>query len=146
MNKEFSKELFRKHDQDARDATKNFLSSKGWLVTDHPDRYAQDLVARKGDIEVLVECEVKLGWRNGKFPFDTVQLPERKAKFFVPSTAFFIWNKPLTEALYFWSPDIQHLEPALVPNKYMKKEYFYRVPLNLTKTTKENEYSRIHNS
>jgi hypothetical protein len=106
-------------------------------VREHPDRYAQDLIATKGGKDLLVECEVKVVWDTDKFPYDTVQLPERKKKFFVEPTLFYIWNNKLNKAITFFSEDVKHLTPVEVPNKYVYKgEYFFQIPMDLTKTIK----------
>ena len=134
MNKPFDQDLFDKYDALARAATKKFIEGQGWEVREHPDIYAQDLIATKDDLEILAECEVKTLWDGGAFPFDTVQLPERKKKFFTPNTVFFVWNKDLSNAVYFWARDIDDLEPVPVSNKYTRSgEYFFQVPINVTK-------------
>jgi len=134
MRKQFDQDLFDRNDRPAREATKRWLRGQGWAVTDHPNPYALDLIAIKDDSLILAECEIKAVWEGMEFPFDTVQLPARKAKFLHPRAVFFIWNKSLDNALYFWSKDVKHLSPVLVPNKYIKNgEYFYQIPLNLVK-------------
>lgn len=132
--KRFDRELFEKYDKAARKVTTEFLKGKGYSVIEHPDRYAQDLIAYMplDDYEFNVECEVKRVWKTDNFPYDSVQLPQRKQKFFDGGTQFFIWNEPMTHAATFWDYDIKDLETVEVPNKYMyKDEYFYQIPLNL---------------
>lgn len=132
--KRFDRELFDKYDKAAREATTSVLKAKGYDVVEHPDRYAQDLIAYMplDDFEFHVECEVKRVWKEAQFPYDSVQLPQRKQKFFDGKTRFFIWNEPLTHAATFWCNDIKHLEPVEVPNKYMfRDEYFYQIPLDM---------------
>lgn len=131
--KKFDKALYKKYDESAKDRTKKFLRSRGYEVKDHPNKYAQDLVATKDESEFLVECEVKLVWDKPKFPFDTIQLPERKKKFFKKRTVFFIWNKALDDAIYFWSDHVKHIKPIEVKNKFVKSgELFYQIPLDKT--------------
>ena len=131
--KKFDKALYKKYDESAKDRTKKFLRSRGYEVKDHPNKYAQDLVATKDGSEFLVECEVKLVWDKAKFPFDTIQLPERKKKFFKKRTVFFIWNKALDDAIYFWSDHVKHIKPIEVKNKFVKSgELFYQIPLDKT--------------
>jgi len=130
----FDPESFARSDAAAREATTTLLSGYGYTVQPHPDMYAQDLVAEKGDKHFLVECEQKSLWSGDHFPFDSVQLPERKKKFFAERTLFCMWNKSFTSALLFWSDKIQHLEPVEVPNRRIKKgEYFFQIPMNLVK-------------
>lgn len=132
--KRFDRELFDKYDKAAREATTRVLKAKGYDVIEHPDRYAQDLIAYMplDDFEFHVECEVKRVWKELEFPYDSVQLPQRKEKFFDGKTRFFIWNEPLTRAATFWDNDVKGLTPVEVPNKYMfKDEYFFQIPLEL---------------
>ena len=132
VRKRFDRDLYKKYDNLARQATEQFLNETGYGVTPHPDRYAQDLIAVDDEWQFCVECEVKLVWEGTEFPYDTVQLPERKKKFFSTPTKFFIWNSTLTKAATFWSNDIKDLEPVEVPNKYVYKgEYFYQIPLDM---------------
>lgn len=134
VRKKFDRKLYEQYDQLARDATTKVLKSQGYSVTEHPDRYAQDLIAEQGDDHFFVECEVKLVWETKEFPYDTVQLPERKKKFFDYPTQFYIWNKPLEHAMTFWSHDVQTLEPVEVPNKYVYAgEYFFQIPMFMVK-------------
>ena len=135
--KRFDRELFQEYDQKARDVTTSYLHSLGYEVTEHPDRYAQDLIATSPDIEFCVECEVKLVWDSDEFPYPNVQLPERKKKFFAVPTQFFIWNKPLEYAMTFWSHEVSELEPVEVPNRYVHSgEYFYQIPMDLVTKVK----------
>ena len=132
--KPFSPELFKRYDADARRATTEFVERQGWEVREHPDKYAHDLVATRAELTLLIECEVKAVWENGVFPYDSVQLPERKRKFFDHNAVFFVWCKDLSDAVYFWAKDIDDLEPVEVPNKYIKSgERFFQIPMNLTK-------------
>lgn len=131
--KRFDRELFEKYDKAARQVTTRFLKTKGYDVIEHPDRYAQDLIAYMplDDFEFHVECEVKRVWKTDTFPYDSVQLPQRKEKFFDGGTQFFIWNEPMTHAATFWDYDIKDLPTVEVPNKYMyKDEYFFQIPLD----------------
>ena len=138
VRKKFDKDLYDTYDSIAKEAAKDALQKKGYTVCDNTDKYAQDLVAEKEGEMFLVETEVKNVWKGPEFPYDTVQLPERKKKFFKERTLFFIWNAELTHAIVFWSDDVKHLEPVEVPNKYRYKgEYFFQIPVG------ENELARL---
>ena len=155
--KRFDRELFEKYDKAAREATKKYFErisngvsydSEGnvhdcgvtFKVEEHPDRYAQDLIVTRNDFyndghwdqsKFNVECEVKRVWKEEKFPYDSVQLPQRKEKFCDGNTVFFIWNEPMTHAAVFEDEVIKDLTPIEVPNKYMyKDEYFFQIPLD----------------
>lgn len=132
--KRFDRDLYNQYDQQARDVTTAYLKSIGHDVVPHPNHYAQDLIAYwpLDDFEFHVECEVKIVWTGPEFPYENVQLPKRKHKFFDGNTKFFIWNKELDTAATFWDSEISDLIPVEVPNKYVNKgEYFYQVPLEL---------------
>ena len=132
--KRFDKSLYEAYDQRARDVTTAYLASLGIAAEPHPNRYAQDLIAYNPftNTEYHVECEVKIVWEGTEFPYENVQLPKRKHKFFDGQTQFFIWNEPLTHAASFWDYDISELIPVEVPNRYVSKgEYFYQIPLEL---------------
>lgn len=133
VRKKFDHKLYKECDQKARDCTTQYFESIGYTVEEHPDRYAQDLIVHKDGYNHLVECEMKLVWEGIDFPYPTVQLPERKKKFFTPPTQFFIWNALGSHAVSFWSYDIEDLEPVEVPNRYVYSgEMFFQVPLVLT--------------
>jgi len=126
--KGFDRALFEKYDKAAKEATIAFLGSGAREYTEN--RYAQDIIYQGYERELFAECEVKRVWKGWDFPYDSVQLPERKKKFFDKPTLFFIWNEDCTRAATFWSHMIEDLEPVEVPNRYIRKgEYFFQVPL-----------------
>ena len=133
IRKQFSQIDYALYDQKAKDKTTKYLQGLGYQVVEHPNRYAQDLIAKSEMNEFMVECEVKVLWKTDSFPFPNVQLPERKSKFLKERTLFFIWNEQLTRAFTFWSDDVKKLTPVEVPNKRVRKgEYFYQIPLDMT--------------
>jgi len=135
--KPFNKASFEKYDRAARIRTGQHLTLKGYKVKDHPDKYAQDLIATRDNNSICVECEVKVVWSGPDFPYETVQLPQRKQKFFNEATLFYIWNKQLDNAVTFLSEEIKDLTPVEVPNKYISKgEYFYQIPMDLVTKVK----------
>lgn len=132
--KQFDKALYKKHDDAAKEKTKEFLESIGCVVTEPENRYVQDLVATKDGKTFRVECEIKNNWNQPKFPFPTIQLPERKKKFFKEQTVFFIWSKALDDAIFFWSDHVKSLTPVEVKNKFIPEgELFFQIPLSKTK-------------
>ena len=141
MRKQFSEALHGKHDKPARTRTMEYMQIKGYEIWENPNTYGQDLIAEGSKGKFYVECEVKTVWDTDKFPFDTVQLPERKRKFFASPTLFFIWNKPLTSAILFKSEDIKDLTPVEVSNKYIASgELFYQIPLDKTGIIRMGRY------
>lgn len=146
----FSPEAFNRADALARETTTKYLEGKGYSVHPHPNMYAQDLVAVKDGKTFLVECEQKSLWKGRRFPFQSVQLPERKKKFFAEKTLFFIWNNEWDSAMVFWSHHIKDLEPVEVPNRRIAKgEYFYQIPLTIARqvyTDDNNPRRREHSN
>ena len=137
VRKRFDRKLYEECDQRARQCTTQYLENAGYEVEPHPDRYAQDLIATKEGESHMVECEMKLVWEGEAFPYPTVQLPERKKKFFNLPTQFFIWNFAGSHAVSFWSHEVQKLEPVEVPNKYVfSGEMFYQIPLSTVEQVK----------
>ena len=93
VRKPFDKKLYEKYDRLAKVACKEHLKKKGFVAVDHHNKYAQDLIASKADEwgvnysdPFCVECEVKVVWSGPNFPYNTVQLPQRKKKFFKENT------------------------------------------------------------
>ena len=92
-----------------------------------------------GDVDVRLGYDLSTSDQKRKkplggpdFPYETVQLPQRKQKFFNEPTLFYIWNKQLDNAVTFLSEEIKDLTPVEVPNKYISKgEYFYQIPMDL---------------
>jgi len=132
MRKAFSTTLHGKYDDIARQVTMHCMERKGYKMRENPNIYAQDLIAEKDGNKFYVECEVKTVWKGDAFPYDTVQLPERKKKFFSKPTLFFIWNNDMTTAATFKSETIKDLTPVEVSNKYMASgEMFYQIPMDM---------------
>jgi len=117
------------------------MQIRGYEIWENPNPYGQDLIAEGSKGKFYVECEVKTVWKGEDFPFDSVQLPERKKKFFDKPTLFFVWNNELSTALLFKSNDIKDLTPVEVRNKYVASgEMFYQIPLTLTGKVRMNRY------
>lgn len=141
--KKFDKDLYKKYDELAKKATIEFLGGDAREYTEN--RYAQDIIYTGAEGPLFAECEVKRVWKGFEFPFDSVQLPARKRKFFARQTLFFVWNEDCTRAATFWSHMIKDLEPVEVPNRFIsKRELFFQVPLDLViftdqYTTQEKE-------
>jgi hypothetical protein len=136
--KRFDKDLFDRYDALARAAGIEYLKKKRGTIAiwPNPARYGADLLYTyrrtvKSEVEERsLECEVKAVWPGGKFKYDTVQVPERKRKFFAANGEYFLLAKNSQDYLLI-SPEAV-LESALVevPNKYcFKDEYFFQVPL-----------------
>ena len=78
MTKQFDRELHSKFDIPAREVFLNFLRS---MITENDDVYGPDLVSKTLDGKVYYyEVEVKNDWIY-EFPYKTLHIPYRKAKF-----------------------------------------------------------------
>lgn len=77
--KTFSKELFDRHDQFAKDVVHSLVSAMKWTLTDDTEAYSShDRIYTANGKEVKVEVEHKMGWTNDKFPFSTHDVSCRK--------------------------------------------------------------------
>lgn len=133
--KPFEKKIFDATDNPAREAIKDYIGRSGLFVRDNPDIYGPDLIVYKGFKPLsFVEVEVKLVWKPEQyaFPWDTVQLPERKLKFLnlgLP-IEFFILRADLERAVLI--PDYVVAKSPIeeVKNKYVKVgELFCRIDI-----------------
>lgn len=140
VSKKFSKTLYKANDPKSRRVVKEYLAKQGILVEDNDNRFGVDLVSKDGTLQV--EVEHRLVWTGEDFPYAEVNVPERKAKFFVEkSVAYFILSRDYS---YIGMIDGKTLKPFIVDlnlkecsNKYVKEnEYFYKVPTKAFKWDK----------
>lgn len=137
MRKPFDKALFEKNDALARQAVSQFLRAHGIVVRPNPDQYGVDLFEiedfPEGPAPVLgIECEIKRVWSGATFPWDTIQLPERKAKYRSAALDVDYWllNSECTHAIVIPGYLLDEHIPVEVPNKYVSKgERFYQIPV-----------------
>jgi hypothetical protein len=132
--KDFDQSLYDANDRAARIAIFEFLDSEGLYAIDNDDRYGPDIVCYSGLLpHYYIECEVKQAWSAEDFPFDTLQLPHRKAKFLNTGLPieFWILSKDLRQALIIPEHVIDDSLLREVPNKYLESgELFYAIPLS----------------
>lgn len=134
VRKPFDLELFKQNDQKARLVITKYLQALGYVVSPNPNTYGVDLIAERGNNRYGIEVEIKRVWKGPKLPWDTVQLPERKAKYRLEGlpVTYCILNNELTHALTFTGSMLDTLTPIVVPNKYVSKgEKFYQVPVSI---------------
>lgn len=123
--KQFDRELFDTTDVSAREVIKDYIGRSGLYVRDNPDTYGPDLIVYKGFKPLsFVEVEVKLVWKPEQyaFPWDTIQLPERKLKFLnlgLP-IEFFILRADLERAVLIHDHAVAKSPVEEVRNKYVK--------------------------
>jgi len=134
--KPFDRKLYAKYDELARKYSRSELIPLGYVVKDNPRKTGVDLIVEKDDeIIFYVECEIKKALEGGKFPYDEVNLPERKKKYvgLKYPTLFMIFD-PLGEHLIcFWDKWIDKCNLEEVHNRYMRQgEYFFKIPLKWT--------------
>jgi hypothetical protein len=86
--KKFDAALFDNNDPKSREVVKSYLASNGIPVNDNPDKYGVDLISSDGKIKV--EVERRLVWKSVEFPFNEINIPERKAKFFKDQSVAYV--------------------------------------------------------
>lgn len=140
MRKPFDKKLFEQNDALARQAVSQYLRSHGVTISPNPDQYGVDLFEMDDDefdgpYPVLgIECEIKRVWSGPDFPWGTIQLPERKAKYRSPTLDVDYWllNSECTHAIVIRGSLLDQFPPKEVRNKYVAKgEMFYQIPVLL---------------
>jgi hypothetical protein len=86
--KQFDQKLFNQNDPKSREVVKTYLAANNIPVDDNPDKYGVDLISTDGSLKI--EVERRLVWDYFEFPFNDINLPERKAKFFVENNVAYI--------------------------------------------------------
>ena len=87
QTKPFELGEYLKHDRQAKSAVREYLDGLGHYTTISED-YSADIKSYR---PVLHEVEVKVGWTDGDFPFDTVHIPERKRKLLKRGEKIMFW-------------------------------------------------------
>jgi hypothetical protein len=132
VHKPFSKSLYQKNDPSSRKLVKEFFAERGVVIQDHPNQYDIDLMSEDGTVRV--EVEHRNNWDEPKFPYDEVNVPERKAKFFEKgNTHYVILSKDYTHLGFISADKIQgFMKPEYLKessNKYVRaEEFFYKIP------------------
>lgn len=135
MRKWFDKELHDTYDTMGRDIVKNFVSSF-WSMkaVDNPKVRGVDLHLYDGDkLVAYAEVEVRPSWKTLEFPYEDLNVPERKRKLLEQGlpTYFFSINKDGTALFHCEAKDVLSCEVKEVANKYVYKgEQFFKVPLD----------------
>ena len=131
--KKFSPSLHNKYDNFGREIVKKFVKDTWNLeAKDNPDQYGIDLVIYKGEKKVgYAEVEVRTNWKGLEFPFDELNVPERKGKLFnndLPSLLFSV-NQKGTALMYCTESVLLESRKEVSPNKYLKNEKFFKIPI-----------------
>lgn len=146
FRKRFDRDLYEKYDTLAKEGVEKLIDKRIYKVVENPKKRGVDLqIYRRKDDKLMfnVETEVKRVWKERQFQYDSVQFPERKAKFAkleVP-TLFVMFNEKLSSYLVVKDKDLLKSPCVEVPNRYCYKgEYFYQVPI---KKVKFNEIKSV---
>jgi len=135
MRKKFSKALYQQNDALATGVIAGYLSQWGLVAEHNTDKYGVDLLVRKPDDKdyfLAVECEIKRVWHGPDFPYDTIQLPERKGKYrnTPHQLEYWILNSDCSSVIIIPEFLLDQYEPVVVPNKYVRwGEKFYQIPM-----------------
>ena len=130
--KKFSKSLFRQSDPKSRKVVKEYFTKNNIPLEDNSDKYGVDLLAKDGSLQI--EVEHRLVWDGEEFPFADVNVPERKAKYFVENhICYVILSRDYSrigmidgKTLMKYINDDNLQESS---NKFVKKgEMFFKVP------------------
>jgi hypothetical protein len=135
MKKEFDKDLHKQYDNFGK--TKVIKLFKDKFKTDlveNEDIYGVDLVAYKNNKKIgYVEVEVRNSWSSKEFPFDSLNVPERKDKLLLNDmkTYFVSVNKDGTKAFICTAKRVLKSPLQESKNKYVQSgEKFFKVDLN----------------
>lgn len=134
VRKPFDRTLFAENDARARLAVTRHLQSFGDVIAPNQNQFGVDLfcITPEGE-QYQAECEVKRVWSGPDFPWQTVQLPQRKAKYRQggAATYYYVLNSECTHAIVIPDELLDQYPPVEVPNKYVAGgEYFYQLPVD----------------
>jgi len=137
--KQFSNKLYEKYDKLAKIAFKTFLKHRAEttgvimvVIEDPYGQYGVDLSVQFPDGSVvLFDVEVRPVWKEGKFPWSTIHLPERKEKFrkYGHPVFFVAFRQDYEAFIIINGNDLGEL--VHVPNKFIGDgEYFFDVDID----------------
>lgn len=143
--KQFSQRLYDENDEKARNAVRRYLGRVvGLFVKDNKDHYGPDLVVYKGlKHRSYVEVEVKRGWVGDVFPWDSIQLPERKEKFLLlkKPIQFWILNSTLEYAVIIPGTEVTQVPLVEIRNIHIGSgEMFRQIPIEKCTIIRLGEY------
>lgn len=136
MRKKFSHSLYKENDHIAKLAGFYHLANHDakWLSI-NPNDYKCDIVYKTDTIDadspiMLLETEIKHTWPGGIFPYSTVNILERKEKYFLEGADILLLAKNLKDYLIIDAETVLSSDLVEVPNKYVAEmEWFYQVPI-----------------
>jgi len=86
--KKFSKSLHSRNDPQSRRIVKEYFEKNNIPLEDNPNKFGVDLLSKDGSLQI--EVEHRLVWDGVEFPFDEVNVLERKAKYFVENHVCYV--------------------------------------------------------
>lgn len=129
--KRFDPTLYAENDAAARSTVKELLKDTEFQVLDNPKKRGVDLLVYRNSQHIAnIECEIKKVWKSAEFPFESVQIPERKQKYaeLEQPTVFVMLNADKTSHLAVLGTTLLKSPKKEVPNKYVYSgEYFFQV-------------------
>lgn len=122
-HKKFDYQLHYKYDVPARNKVKEVL---GDFVKDNPDEYQQDMIITSPTCRYkYLEIQVVSRWIGERYPYNTVYIYERKAKY-GEDTLFLTLNRDLTKGFIFDNTSIKGTNPRRF--KKYSREFVYDIP------------------
>jgi hypothetical protein len=131
--KRFNSALYEENDKVAKEFVRNLLKGTDYQVIENPKKLGVDLLLYKDSQHIAnLECEIKRVWKTKEFPYESVQIPDRKTKYTVldKPTVFVMMNDDQTAYLAISQQTLLKSPKKEVPNKYVYSgELFYQVPV-----------------
>lgn len=133
MRKRFDKELYEANDRLARENVRKVAPN--FDIRDNVKKRDVDLLVydKDGNHVANIETEIKRVWKGPDFKYESVQFPERKAKYakLDKPTIFVMFNEDQSKFLVVKDKDLLASPAVVVPNKYVYAgELFFQVPLD----------------
>ena len=133
IRKKFNKLLYEQNDKKGKEfATKVLNKLYPALKIIEGSKFGVDLqiLDTNNSIVKTAEVEIRNNWDTDYgFPFSTVNIPERKRKFFNGICTYFSINKNCTRCLMIEDKDILNSPLVKNPNKYISSdEMFFQIP------------------
>ena len=130
--KAFDQLLYDENDAIAKEAVRSFLEAVwGYPVTEGGQYDVDLLIYEEDTICGYVEVERRHNWDKQHFPFDTLNIPERKRKFFTldqPSLLFAV-SKDCKWAVFVPGEIVLQCPVKMLDNKFCFQEPFFVVPI-----------------
>jgi len=134
ITKQFDEDLYNQCDQKSKKIAISFFEKYGFYFKENPDKYDVDLININFN-NITIELEWRPIWKNNKFPYDTIHIPERKNKYIkYGNSHYMIFNFDYTYCLFTINKIIKlYLNDVYeIYNKEIhEKEYFFNIPIHV---------------